>query len=98
MKKFYSIVLMATMLLVGTNAWAETRTASNATEFENAWKAAQNNDVIQLTDNIDLNKTFWLGTLEMNGTPKSITLDLNGHKIVTDGVTIQKLFFISHGE
>ncbi len=98
MKKFYSLVLMAAALLVSTNAWAVTRTASDATSFENAWKAAQNNDTIQLTDNIDLNKTFWLGTMDMNGTPKSITLDLNGHKIVTDGVTIQKLFFISHGE
>ena len=98
MKKIYSIVLMATALLIGTNAWAgTTRPVANATDFENAWKAAQDGDVIQLSADVSIAKTFWLGTETMNGTAKSITLDLNGHKLTNDG-TRQKLFFISHGE
>ena len=75
MKKINYLVLMAAMLLVGANAWATTRTASNATEFENAWKAAQNNDVIQLTNDVTITKTLWLGTANMNDASKSITLD-----------------------
>ena len=97
MKKIYSFVLMAAALLISANTWAATRTAANADQFEAAWKAVNDGDIIQLTDNISISKTFWLGTLEMNGTAKSITLDLNGHKITSDG-THQKLFFISHGE
>lgn len=98
MKKVYSFMLMAAALLISANAWAgTTRPVANATDFENAWKAAQDGDVIQLSADVSIAKTFWLGTEAMNGTAKSITLDLNGHKLTNDG-TRQKLFFISHGE
>jgi len=95
MKKFYSIVLMATALLIGTNVWAETRTASDAASFEQAWKAAQDGDVIQLTANFSISKTLWLGTATMaDDAPLSITLDLNGDTLSS---TAQKIFVLSHG-
>ena len=98
MKKIYSYVLMAAMLLIGTNAWATTRTASSATEFENAWKAAVNGDVIQLTNDITINKTLWLGTANMNDAAKSITLDLNGWILTNDQSDLAYMFVITHGE
>ena len=98
MKKINYLVLMAAMLLVGTNAWATTRTASNATEFENAWKAAQDNDVIQLTNDVTITKTLWLGTANMNDASKSITLDLNGWILTNDQSDLAYMFVITHGE
>ena len=98
MKKINYLVLMAAMLLVGANAWATTRTASNATEFENAWKAAQNNDVIQLTNDVTITKTLWLGTANMNDASKSITLDLNGWILTNDQSDLAYMFVITHGE
>lgn len=98
MKKLNLLVLMAAMMLIGTNAWATTRTAGNASEFENAWKAAQNGDVIQLTNDIAITKILWLGTETMNGTSKSITLDLNGWVLTNSDNTLKYMFFLTHGE
>ena len=92
MKKINYLVLMAAMLLVGANAWATTRTASNA------WKAAQNNDVIQLTNDVTITKTLWLGTANMNDASKSITLDLNGWILTNDQSDLAYMFVITHGE
>lgn len=97
MRKIYSLVLMAAMLFVGANAWAVTHQVATTQQLETAWANAQSGDIIQLTTNVDMTKSLWLGTLEMNGTPRSLTLDLNGHKLINDG-TREKLFFISHGE
>ena len=97
MKKIYSYVLMAAMLLIGTSAWATIRTASNATEFENAWKAAVNTDTIQLTSDVTISKILWLGTADMNGLSKSLTLDLNGH-VLTQNEARAYMFVITHGE
>ena len=88
---------MAAMMLLGTSAWAKTWSVSNTSELENAWAEAQSGDIIQLTSNVDMGKMLWLGTTTMDGTPRSLTLDLNGNKLISDG-TRQKLFFISHGE
>ncbi len=98
MKKIFSFVLMAAALLVGTNSWAATRTAGNASEFESAWKAAQNGDVIQLTNDITITKILWLGTEAMNGTSKSITLDLNGWVLTNSANDLKYMFFLTHGE
>ena len=97
MKKIYSYVLMVAMLLIGTNAWATTRTANNAGELETAWKNAQSGDVIQLTNDISIEKILWLGTGTMNGTAKSITLDLNGYTL-QNFAALKYMFFITHGE
>ena len=88
---------MATALLIGTNVWAgQTRTASDATSFEQAWKNAQDGDVIQLRGNISISNTLWLGTATMGDETnvKSITLDLNGDTLTS---TAQKMFILSHG-
>ena len=95
MRKIYSLVLMAAALLIGTNVWAKTRTASDATSFEQAWKAAQDGDVIQLQANITIGNTLWLGTETMaDANPKSITLDLNGDTLTS---TAEKVFVLTHG-
>jgi hypothetical protein len=98
MKKINYLVLMAAMLLICTNVWATTRTAGNASQFESAWKAAQDGDVIQLTNDIAITKILWLGTETMNGTSKSITLDLNGWVLTNSDNTLKYMFFLTHGE
>ena len=98
MKKINYLVLMAAMLLISTNVWATTRTAGNASQFESAWKAAQDGDVIQLTNDIAITKILWLGTETMNGTSKSITLDLNGWVLTNSDNTLKYMFFLTHGE
>lgn len=97
MKKINYLVLMAAMLLLGTNAWATTRTAGNAGELESAWKAAGNGDVIKLTNDISVEKILWLGTTKMNDAAKSITLDLNGYTL-QNVAALKYMFFITHGE
>lgn len=97
MKKIYSLVLMAAMLLVGTSAWATTRTASSADELIAAWEATEDGDVIQLTNDITFTKTLWLGTSKMDDASKSITLDLNGWTL-ENKAKIRDMFLITHGE
>jgi len=94
MKKFYSIVLMATALLIGTNMQATVRTAGSAQELETAWKNAQTGDEIKLTASFSISKTLWLGTANMYDTPLSITLNLNGDTLSS---TAEKVFVLSHG-
>ena len=97
MKKIYSIVLMATALLIGANGWAATKTVSSATEFENAWKEAKSGDVIKLSTDITIQKILWLGTATMDATPISLTIDLNG-KVLENNAAVKHMFFITHGE
>lgn len=98
MKKFYSIVLMATMLLVGTNVWATTVAKIGTTEYESfkdAWEAVKTGETIQLQENITIGTTLWLGTTNMaDANPLSITLDLNGDTLTS---TALKVFVLTHG-
>lgn len=95
MKKFYSLVLMATALLIGTNAWAEIRTANDATSLKNAWEAAQDGDEIQLTGSFTISNTLWLGTTTMaDENPLSITLNLNNQTLTSSAL---KVFVLTHG-
>lgn len=96
MKKFYSLVLMATALLIGTNAWAEIRTANDATSLKNAWEAAQDGDEIQLTGSFTISNTLWLGTATMADVEnvRSITLNLNNQTLTSSA---QKVFVLTHG-
>lgn len=94
MRKIYSLVLMATMLLVGTNLWAQAngkikivRTGVEYEHLQDAFTAALDGDVLELTDNMTEaeTKAAWFGestsgTLEnYASTDRSITLDLKGH-------------------
>lgn len=97
MKKIYSLLLTAAALLVGTNAWAATRTAKDANEFKNAWEAAANGDVIKLTNDVTIDKTLWLGTANMKDAAKSITLDLNSWTLMNSANDLAYMFVITHG-
>ena len=94
MRKIYSLVLMATMLLIGTNVWAQAngkiKIVSTGVEYDNlqaAFSAALDGDVLELTGDMTENekKTAWFGeptsgTLEnYASTDRSITLDLKGY-------------------
>ena len=98
MKKFYSFVLMAAALLIGTNAWAETKQVGTWAELASAWATAQDGDVIQLTDNIQMEKCLWLGTANMqDDTELSLELDLNGWTLSWNPSVGRPAFFLTHG-
>ena len=95
MRKFYSLVLLAVGLLIGTNAWAEgffkiVRTGDEYDNLNEAFANAKDQDVIQLTDNLTetLDSAAWFGeptsgTLEnYASTDRSITLDLMGNEYI----------------
>ncbi len=99
MKKLYSIVLMAVALLVSTNMWAETYTANVGTtaEFEAAWAQSATKDVvINLTsDAINLSKTMWLGTENINDAPHTVEINMGGYPFKSSNATCA--FLLTHG-
>lgn len=99
MKKLYSIVLMAVVLLVSTNMWAETYTANVGTtaEFEAAWAQSATKDVvINLTsDAINLSKTMWLGTENINDAPHTVEINMGGYPFKSSNATCA--FLLTHG-
>lgn len=94
MKKINYLVLMAAMMLIGTNAWATTHEVASDSQFETAWKDAASGDVIKLTDAITLTKTMWLGTKNMNDASRKIEIDLNGYNLLSSA---QYAFLLTHG-
>jgi len=96
MKKIYSFVLMAAMLLVGTNAWAGTYSAGDSEDFETAWAKSANEDVvINLTPGVfNLQKILWLGTTALDGTAHSVVINLNGQQLDFSG---EGCFLLTHG-
>ena len=100
MRKIYSLVLMAAALLVGTNAWAQTngkvkivRTGVEYNRLQLAFDAAQDGDLLELTNNMTelMDSAAWFGeptssTLEnFASTDRSITLDLKGYTYNIEG-------------
>jgi hypothetical protein len=77
MKKFYSIMLTATVLLFSIGMNAEVRTAGTVAELQFALADAENSDEIQLTADITLPSDH---SVYLNIT-KSITLDGQGHTL-----------------
>ncbi|MBO4690032.1 MAG: hypothetical protein J5621_04080, partial [Paludibacteraceae bacterium] len=103
MRKIYSLVLMATMLLIGTNAWADGvieivrkgNTQPEATTYPNlqeAFAAAQDGDLLQLTGDInhtltETDNSVWFGapssgTLDTYANPDLVNPQ-NGYRAVT---------------
>ena len=95
MKKLYSIVLMAAALLVGTNAWA---TMSRA-DLQAAIDGAASGATITLQDNVSLDGPIWLGTEAINGTAKTVILDLHGYNVeMNANSSAGYMFVLTHGE
>lgn len=106
MRKIYSLVLMATMLLIGTNAWAKDFNGTSA-QLQDSIAAiidgSVQDSIITLTENVYFGvnaQTIHIGTKNMNDPVKSVVIDLNGHNITwnsneADGRT---MFALYHGE
>lgn len=96
MRRFYSLLLTAAFLLVGTNAWAGTYNVGTTQEFETAWaKSATEDVVINLTSSaVSLTKTMWLGTQAIDGTPHSVEINLNGYPLTSSATYA---FMLTHG-
>lgn len=96
MRKFYSLVLIAAGLLIGTNAWATWETVYDADEFGEIWAelSADNPLQIKLGGNISLSTTQWIGTANMTDDPLSVEIDLNGHDLT---LTAERGFILTHG-
>lgn len=106
MRKIYSLVLMAAMLLVGANAWAQTngkvkivRTGVEYDRLQLAFDNAQDGDLLELTyDRTEtMDSAAWFGeptsgTLEnFASTDRSITLDLKGYTYTFEGTAPYKI-------
>lgn len=99
MKKIYSLVLMAAMLLIGTGAWAADFSGTTRAELQAAIDAAATGTTIKLQSNVTLDGPIWLGTEDLTDAAKSITLDLNGHDVkMTGSNTNCYMFVLTHGE
>ena len=105
MKKFYSLVLMATALLIGTNAWANYDPNWLQDQFD-AIQADGQTHTIVMEDDINLDVPVYLGTATVDEARKSIILDMNGHHITmnatkwvsTKGNVFCSVFNITHGK
>ena len=82
MKKFYSLVLMATALLLGTNAMAD------VTTWGDLKTAMQAGGTVTLGSNIETTVTsstwadaIWIGAVAEDGEAPQTVLNLNGHNI-----------------
>ncbi len=104
MKKFYSIVLMAAALLVGTNAWAynlpEGAGGSDLQAQINKIMSGETSDnTIVLQDTVQLGTTtIWVGTETYAGNYKKVIIDLNGFNITKSVANASHMFLLSHGE
>ena len=93
MRKIFTSVFA--IFAVAVSALAATRTVSSSAEFESAWATASSGDVIQLTNDIFLTNTLWLGTENLADVSRSLEIDLNGY-----GLTLTATYgiMITHGE
>lgn len=97
MKKIYSYVLMAAMLLIGADAWAFSGTTR--AELQAAIDAAASGATVTLENDVTLDGPIWLGTETLEESAKSITLDLNGHDVKMTGAGgACYMFVLTHGE
>ena len=95
MRKIYSLVLMATALLIGTNAWADgviknVRTGDQYAHLKAAFAAAQDGDVLELTDHMNESQAgegegaAWLGEVSSGSIdPNSADYYANNDRSVT---------------
>lgn len=88
MRKFYSIVLMATALLIGTNAWA-----TSYDEIQNAIKnAAAGSEVnITLTSNVTVTTPIQIYGKKIDG-GKTVNINLGGFNITSASGAVIELY------
>lgn len=104
MKKIYSIVLMATALLIGTNAWAKPFSGTTHAQLQKAIAdiiyGVESDSEIKLQNDVDLTETLWVGTEKLSDPYKSITIDLNGNNITLQGTNAhsKSVIALTHGE
>lgn len=99
MKKIYSFVLMAAMLLIGTNAWAAFEFGGNSystlQSAINAAPAGQTTE-IEMTSDYEGNATAYLATENATDPAKHIILDLNNKSYEYTG-TAKIAIAVAHG-
>ncbi|MBQ7531400.1 MAG: hypothetical protein IJT12_06800 [Paludibacteraceae bacterium] len=101
MKKIYSYVLMAAMMLLGTSAWADNFSGTTRAELQAAIDGAATGTTLVFQNNVTLDGPVWLGTENLEDASKSITLDLNGHNVSMTGTSSSNyyyMFVLTHGE
>ena len=92
MKKFYSIVLMATALLIGTNVTAETVSSWDALKsaLQAGGQVTLSADINVTADNAATWRGIWMGAVEEDGAAPEAVLDLNGHNITINSGNYKK--------
>ena len=96
MKKINYLVLMAAMMLIGTNVcFGKTWEVANASDLTTVWgEKAQKGDIIKLTADVAMTKTLWLGTQNMTDAARSLEIDLNGNDLSSSA---KYAFMLTHG-
>ena len=94
MRKIYSLVLMATMLLMGTNVKADEVSVATDAELVAAFTNIPDTRTITLTDDIELVEASTANPLIIDG-GQEVTLDLNGHSL--SGYT-DPVIRVNHGK
>jgi len=95
MKKINYLVLMAAMMLLGTNSWAvTTHSVANAGQFTTAWTGSDSGDTIRLTDDVTMINTLWLGTQNLTDGARSLVIDLFGNDLTSSATYA---FMLTHG-
>lgn len=91
MRKIYSIVLMATALLIGANmqagsvsTWDDLKTALQAGR-----EVTLSADINVTADNVATWRGIWIGSESVDGTAPTAVLDLNGHNIIINSGNYQ---------
>lgn len=91
MRKIYSLVLMATALLIGTNmqagsvsTWDDLKTALQA-----GGEVTLSADINVTADNVATWRGIWIGSESVDGTAPTAVLDLNGHNIIINSGNYQ---------
>ena len=104
MRKLYSIVLMATALLIGTNAWADDYDITVVNQTSGASKScndlqdafnfigAGQTGTITLHGNTSISSAINIGKSENDEAGRNITLDFAGHKVTSTAAAMIYLY------
>lgn len=97
MRKLYSLVLMAAMLLVSGQMKAAVENVSNFTELQSKITAAAPMSTVELklTTDIQMNAGITIGTKNTASSGKTVIIDLNGHNITSPSVST--MFIVNNG-